>query len=108
MHDTVLVPQAGPAALAHALRRHWTLGNGVHRVRDVTWREDRSHARRIGRPLATLRNTVMTLVRGLGYTFIPDGWRALGARPDYGLPYLIQPLEQCKALCGDPNPWILE
>lgn len=85
---------AGPATLAQGLRGHWTIENRVHWVRDVTWQEDRSPARVSGPPLATVRNTVLNLLRGLGYRFIPDGWRQIRALADLGLPLLTHPLEQ--------------
>lgn len=85
--------QARPATIAQGLRGHWAIENGVHWVRDVTWGEDRLHGRAIGLVLATLRNTAMNLIRRLEYRFIPDGWRWISARQDYGLPILTQPLE---------------
>ena len=85
---------AGPTELARALRGHWGIANGVHWVRDVTWHEDQQPGRALGSRLATLRNAVNNLLRGLGYAFIPDGRRQLTARRDYGLPLLTHPLER--------------
>jgi predicted transposase YbfD/YdcC len=84
---------AGPEELARSLRGHWGIENGVHWVRDVTWQEDRGHGRAIGPRLATVRNTVINLLRGLGWPYVPDGRRYLTARRDYALPFLTRPLE---------------
>jgi predicted transposase YbfD/YdcC len=37
--------QAGPAQIATHTRQHWTIENGLHHVRDVTWGEDASQVR---------------------------------------------------------------
>ena len=86
--------RAGPADLARGLRAHWTIENPVHWVRDVSWQEDRSHARVVGVPLATLRNTVLNVLRRRGFTLMPDGRRWIAAQPDGGLALLLRPLEQ--------------
>ena len=85
--------RAGPAELARLLRGHWTIENPVHWVRDVSWHEDRGHARMVGVGLATLRNAVLNVLRGQGFRFLPDGRRWLAAQPDFGLPFLTHPLE---------------
>lgn len=76
---------------ARCLRGHWGIENGVFRVRDVSYDEDRLHARATGLVLSTLRNVAINLIRRLGYHYIPDGWRALSARADRGLPLLLLP-----------------
>jgi hypothetical protein len=50
--------QARPARLADLLRGHWTIENGLHWVRDVTFAEDASQVRTGNAPtvMATLRN----------------------------------------------------
>ena len=67
-------------ALAH-VRRHWTIENSVFRVCDVTFDEDRLHGRKIGFRLSTVRNVAITLLRQLGFRFIPDVQRAVAANP---------------------------
>jgi hypothetical protein len=86
--------RASPAALARLLRGHWTIENPVHWVRDVSWQEDRGHGRAVGVGLATLRNTVLNVLRGRGFAFMPDGRRWVAAQPDFGLSFLIYPLER--------------
>jgi predicted transposase YbfD/YdcC len=51
--------QARPARLADLLRSHWTIENGLHRVRDVTFAEDASQVRTGAAP------TVMAILRNL-------------------------------------------
>jgi hypothetical protein len=72
-----------------ALRDYWTIENGVFRVRDVSYNEDRLHGRKIARSLSTLRNVAINLIRQEGYPYIPDGWRDIACKPDHGL-YLLQ------------------
>ena len=50
--------QASPARLADLLRGHWTIENGLHHVRDVTFAEDASQLRTGTAPqvMACLRN----------------------------------------------------
>ena len=50
--------QAGPARLADLLRGHWTIENGLHWVRDVTFAEDACRVRTGNAPIvmAILRN----------------------------------------------------
>ncbi len=74
------------------LRGHWEIENRVFWVRDVSGNEDRLHGRAIGLGLSGLRNVVINLLRWLGYRYIPDGWRAMAARPDRGLALLTTKL----------------
>lgn len=63
------------------LRQHGAIENGVCRVRDVTYDEDRLHGRRRGLGLGDIRNVAITLLRQLGYRYIPDAQRLISARP---------------------------
>lgn len=70
---TSLPPErAGPADLLALSRDHWGIENRLHYVRDVTCREDqaRAHAGNAPQVLAAFRNTVLTLIRRLGYTVV--------------------------------------
>jgi predicted transposase YbfD/YdcC len=53
--------QARPARLADLIRGHWTIENGLHWVRDLTFAEDASQLRTGSAPqvMASLRNLVM-------------------------------------------------
>ena len=80
---------AQPAAL---LRGHWGIENGIFRVRDVTYDEDRLHGRAIGEGLSGIRNAAINLIRSMGYRYIPDGQRTIAAMPRSGLHLLTQTL----------------
>lgn len=71
-----------PAALLERLwRGHWAFENRVHDVRDVTLGEDAGQAWRGQTPqaLAALRNALLNLVRGHGWTNISDAVRHYAA-----------------------------
>jgi predicted transposase YbfD/YdcC len=53
--------QAGPARLADLIRGHWSIENGLHYVRDVTFGEDTSQLRTGNGPqvMACLRNLII-------------------------------------------------
>src|ERR671929_667818 len=55
-----------PVTLARAIRRHWSVENGLHWVLDVTFREDDSRVRdrTAARNLALLRKIALNLVAG--------------------------------------------
>jgi predicted transposase YbfD/YdcC len=68
---TSLAPERADAARLLALvRGQWQSENQSHWVRDVTFNEDRSQVRcgNIPQVMAALRNTVIGLMRGAGYT----------------------------------------
>ena len=50
--------RAAPPALADLIRRHWSIENGLHWFRDVTFAEDASQLRTGGAPqvMSSLRN----------------------------------------------------
>jgi predicted transposase YbfD/YdcC len=68
-------------------RQHWHIENKSHWVRDVTFDEDRSQVSAGNLPhlMATLRNTVITLLRTSGATNIAKALRHYAARPDEAL-----------------------
>lgn len=74
--------------IAQALRGHWTVENGIFRVRDVSYDEDRLHGRNIARTLSSLHNVAINVIRHEGYPFITDGWRDIASRAGLGL-YLL-------------------
>ena len=75
---------AGPAHLNHYTRRHWTVENRLHWVRDVTFREDHSQLRTgtAPRAMATLRNLAVSTIRFAGRANIAHARRDLHNRAD--------------------------
>lgn len=67
------------------LRGYWAVENGLFRVRDVSYDEDRLHGRKIGPCLSSLRNLAISSIRRQGYPYIPDGWRDIASQRDHGL-----------------------
>ena len=86
------VAQASPDCVLAWLRGHWGIENGVSRVRDVSYDEDRLHGRKIGHGLSSLRNGALNLIRHLGYRYVPDAWRAFAECPGRILIALTMPL----------------
>ncbi|HEX5542636.1 MAG TPA: ISAs1 family transposase [Micromonospora sp.] len=74
---------ADAARLAALTRGHWSIENGVHYVRDVTYREDAHRARTGNAPavLAALRNAVTTALRLAGAVNIAAARRAATLDP---------------------------
>ena len=68
---------APPTVLAGWVQKHWTIENRLHWVRDVTFDEDRSQVRTGAAPrvMASLRNTVISLLRLAGYANIASALR---------------------------------
>jgi predicted transposase YbfD/YdcC len=68
-------------------RQHWHIENKSHWVRDVTFDEDRCQVRTGNLPhvMATLRNTVINLLRATGAANIAKALRHYAARPDDAL-----------------------
>lgn len=71
---------ADPQQIAAAVRKHWSIENGLHYIRDVTFAEDASRVRTRSGPriMASLRNLAITLLRRAGYTNIAQGLRWAG------------------------------
>lgn len=81
---TSLTPDAAsPERLLALSRGHWSIENGLHWVRDVTFDEDRSQVRAGHAPqnLATLRNVVIGILRIAGATNIASALRTLSMAP---------------------------
>lgn len=76
--------------VAHALRHHWTVENGVFFVRDVSYGEDRSHARMVGVVMSAIRNLAISIIRHAAYPFMTDAWADISAQPDLGLSLLLK------------------
>ena len=69
--------EARPARLLELNRKHWSIENRVHWVRDVVFDEDRSRVRKHAGPqvMATLRNLAISVLRMAGVMYIAKGLR---------------------------------
>lgn len=67
--------KADAGALLDLSRAHWGIENRLFCVRDVTFREDACRTRTGALPqvLAAIRNTVLTLLRRMGFANIAEG-----------------------------------
>ncbi|MHB8274167.1 MAG: ISAs1 family transposase [Dermatophilaceae bacterium] len=82
---------APPATLASWVQGHWGIENRLHYVRDVTFGEDDSHVRtgQAPRIMATLRNTVISLLRLAGWDNIAKALRHHAHDPERALTCLL-------------------
>jgi predicted transposase YbfD/YdcC len=71
-------------------RWHWTIENGNHFRRDVSFGEDRcrSHVDDSAQIRATLRNAMLGLIRLQGWHSIPDAFRYFQRSPQHPLRFL--------------------
>ena len=83
---------AAPSSILVYQRRHWTIENRVHWVRDVVQGEDRGHARKISRVLATIRNTAISLFRAHGRPDIAAAQRFASANRETVIRWLTRRL----------------
>jgi predicted transposase YbfD/YdcC len=81
---TDLTPiQASPRRLLDLARGHWSIENGLHYVRDVSFGEDRSRLRSGSAPqiMAALRNLTITLIHRSGSSLIAASRRHFASHP---------------------------
>lgn len=80
-----------PATLAAWVQGHWGIENRLHYVRDVTFGEDLSQVRtgQAPRIMATLRNTVISLLRLAGWNNIAKALRHHARDPERALTCLL-------------------
>lgn len=78
-----------PRELLALRRRHWVIENRVHRVRDVSFDEDRLHGRQRAAILAAVRNIAISIFRWRGFRYVPDGWRFASANLHQSLCWLL-------------------
>jgi predicted transposase YbfD/YdcC len=79
---TSLPPERASAATLEALwRGHWTIENGLHYVRDVSFGEDVGHAAAgsTAHALASVRNALLYLFRRAGWHLVPSALAHYGA-----------------------------
>jgi len=71
------VQRAGPERILTLSRKHWSIENRLHWVRDVTFDEDRSRIRRGAgaQVMASLRNLAISLLRMAGAEIIAPALR---------------------------------
>jgi predicted transposase YbfD/YdcC len=87
---TSLGPAVGAATLLQYVRGHWAIENRLHWVRDVTFGEDACPVRSGAAPqvLAALRNAVIALLRGAGWTNLAAALRHYAWQPGAALAVL--------------------
>lgn len=66
---------ASAEKLLEIARKHWSIENSLHHVRDVTFLEDRcrTRSRNKAQSLAAFRNLAITLIRQAGFECVPEG-----------------------------------
>ena len=79
--------EANAERLLGRSRAHWGIANGLHHVRDETFREDRCRVRRgeAGRVLASLRNVAVYLLRQGDPVSVAAATREMAAYPEHAL-----------------------
>src|SRR2546423_14176123 len=90
---TDLTPiQASPRRLLDLVRGHWSIENGLHDVRDVSFSEDRSRLRTGSAPqiMAALRNLAITLIHRSGSSHIAASRRHFASHPHQAVTLLLQ------------------
>lgn len=82
--------RADAARLLDLVRSHWGIENGLHHVRDVTFREDACRVRCGNAPqvLASLRNVAVYLLNRVDAPSLAAATRRVAARPHQALPWL--------------------
>ena len=83
---------ADPERLLRVIRGHWSIENGSHSVRDVTFGEDRSRLRSGDAPqiMATLRNLAITFIHRTGSSRIAETRRTFSYNPAQALDLLFR------------------
>ncbi|MFC4715801.1 transposase [Glutamicibacter bergerei] len=76
-----------PAQIGAWVRGHWSIENGLHWRRDVTWNEDKSQVRtgHAPRVMATLRNIAITILKQLGHNNVAKATRKIRNYPEQAL-----------------------
>lgn len=79
--------KADPVRILALNRKHWSIENRLHYVRDVTFDEDASRIRTRNAPrvMASLRNLVISLLHLVGINSIPQALRQFAAKPHLAL-----------------------
>jgi predicted transposase YbfD/YdcC len=91
---SLLVEEYCAADLLALTRKHWSIENGLHYRRDVTFKEDavRQTDSNGGRVQAVLNNLTIGILRKLGWANIAKARRYFNARIDEALNLIMTPL----------------
>ncbi len=89
------VEEFGAKQLLALTRHHWSIENGLHYRRDVTFKEDkvRQTSQRGGRVLAVLNNLTIGILRKLGWENIAKARRHFSAMIDEALSLILLPIK---------------
>ena len=84
----------GAKELLAFTRKHWSIENGLHHRRDVTFKEDacRQTSSNGGRVLAVLNNLTIGILRKLGWENIAKARRYFNAQIDEAIKLIMLPL----------------
>ncbi len=88
------VEEYGATELLELVRKHWSIENGLHYRRDVTFKEDacRQTTSNGGRVLAILNNLTIGILRKLGWENIAKARRYFSSQIDEALNLIMLPL----------------
>lgn len=88
------VEEFGAKDLLELTRKHWSIENGLHYRRDVTFKEDaiRQTSSKGGRVLASFNNLTLGVLRKLGWENIAKARRYFNAQIDEALKLITTPL----------------
>lgn len=88
------VAEFGAEELLELTRHHWSIENGLHYRRDVTFKEDkvRKKSRGGGQIMASLNNLAIGLLRKIGWENLAKARRFYNAQIDKGLELITHPL----------------
>ncbi|MBA4185813.1 MAG: ISAs1 family transposase [Acidobacteria bacterium] len=89
------VEEFGAAELLSLTRQHWSIENGLHYRRDVTFKEDQVQQKSLtgGRVLAVLNNLTIGILRKLGWENIAKARRHFSAMVDEALSLILFPIK---------------
>jgi len=88
------VPEYGAEELLELTSKHWSIENGLHYRRDVTFKEDRVRQKSLrgGQVLAILNNLVIGLLRKVGWENLAQARRYYDAQMDKALILIMNTL----------------
>lgn len=85
--------EADAERLLELTRAHWSIENGLHRRRDVTFQEDRCRIRShtAAQALAVCNNLALGLIRHAGWNNVAEARRFYDAYPSQALQLIVKP-----------------